>query len=169
MTKENNHIVFISLGTNLGFKEHNLKTAIALIGQKIGIIAKVSSIYKTAPWGYHDQPEFLNQVVQVSTLLSPNRVMELLLEIEERMGRKRTFKNASRIIDLDILFFDDAILKTKNLIIPHPFISERKFILIPLLEIAPDLTHPEMHQTLKGLYENCKDSLSVVKCGDNSE
>lgn len=153
--------IFISLGSNLGDKVHNLENASGKIQEKIGPITLHSNIYETEPWGYSRQPYFLNQVVQIETSLTPLQVLQLLMETETGMGRTRTFRNASRIIDLDILFYGEEIIHEKDLIIPHPSISARKFVLVPLSEIAPQFIHPVLKKPVKQLLDECTDSLEV--------
>lgn len=152
---------FIALGSNLGNRELNLQTAKQLIETRLGPISASSGIYRTEPWGYQDQPEFYNQVIEIETTQSPEVALRELLHIEEEMGRKRTFKNASRIIDLDILFFSDLIIQHSDIIIPHPRISERRFVLEPLNEIAPEFVHPILQKTIHQLLMECPDTLKV--------
>ncbi len=156
-------MVYISLGSNLGDKMFNLERAIYLIDELAGAIHQKSSIYNTSPWGNVNQEDYLNQVVIISTEKSPFDLMNVLLSIENTMGRIRSFKNASRIIDLDILFFKNLIIDETELIIPHPRIQFRKFVLIPMVEIAGDLIHPVFNQTIQQLLNNCTDNLLVKK------
>src|SRR5688572_5768781 len=124
--------VALLLGTNLGEREENLETARKLIEEKTGDILETSKIYATAPWGNQDQPAFLNQAIMVWTLLSPEELMQKLLEIEKEMGRTRDEKWGSRLIDLDILLYEEEIVDTESLKIPHPHLHERNFTLYPL-------------------------------------
>jgi len=152
---------YLLIGGNLGNRIENLAMARSLIEKELGKIIKVSSIYETAAWGITEQPDFLNQVLLIKTKFSPEKMMQLILSIENKMGRVRTQKNASRIIDIDILFFNDEIISNENLTIPHPEIQNRKFALIPLNEIASDLVHPVFKQSIKNLLSTSKDKLQV--------
>ncbi len=144
------HITYLSLGSNLGDRAQNLRNSIPLLAPKVQSVLQ-SSIYETEPWGYADQPAFLNQVIKANTSLEPLYLLEFLKQIEITMGRKETFRFGPRLIDLDILFYDDLILDTPKLTIPHPRIAERAFVLIPLAEISPDLYHPVFKKTIQEL------------------
>lgn len=154
---------FLITGSNLGDKLSNLEQAANLININAGTIVRSSSIYETEPWGHSDQPVFLNQVLQIRTKLSPPLLMEQLLLIEKKMGRQRTFKNASRNIDIDILFYDDQVIHEKDLDIPHKSMQSRRFVLVPLQEIAPDFIHPELKKSISELLIECSDPLHVNK------
>lgn len=150
--------VFLGLGTNLGDKRANLENALASISESIGMVTDRSSVYETEPWGFRTDDTFLNMVVQVETKLKPSGLLGRILMIEAKMGRLRSGKEyASRIIDIDILFFGDVIMNTKSLAIPHPKMHERKFVLVPLCEIAPDLMHPVLNKNISILLSECKD------------
>lgn len=137
------HTVYLSLGTNMGDKKKNLLAAIEKIGKLENTkITSQSTILETEPFGYTEQDMFLNACIEIKTLFTPQELLEKLLSIELEMGRVRTIKWGPRIIDIDILFFDDEIIQDKNLAVPHPWISERMFVLEPLCEIAPNLIHP---------------------------
>lgn len=137
------HTVYLSLGTNMGDKKKNLLEAIERIGKLENTKVTVqSTILETEPFGYTEQDMFLNACIEIKTLFTPQELLEKLLNIELEMGRVRTIKWGPRIIDIDILFFDDEIIQDKNLAVPHPWISERMFVLEPLCEIAPNLVHP---------------------------
>jgi 2-amino-4-hydroxy-6-hydroxymethyldihydropteridine diphosphokinase len=144
------HIIYISLGSNLGDRLANLRNAMTNISPKVKAVAQ-SSIYETEPWGYSDQPSFLNQIIKANTDLAPFDLLAFFKEIEVSMGRQETFRFGPRLIDLDILFFDDLVINTPKLTIPHPRIIERAFVLIPLVEIAPDLYHPVIGKTIQQL------------------
>ncbi len=139
--------VYLALGTNLGDREDNLRQAKALLGPKVQVLRE-SGIYATPPWGYTDQPEFLNQVIEVDTLLHPLPLLHRLKEIEKDMGRVETFRNGPRLIDLDILFYGHEIFNGRLIQIPHPRLQERAFVLVPLDEIAPDFMHPVVGETV---------------------
>ena len=137
------HTVYLSLGTNMGDKKKNLLEAIERIGKLENTkVTAQSTILETEPFGYIEQDMFLNACIEIKTLFTPQELLEKLLSIELEMGRVRTIKWGPRIIDIDILFFDDEIIQDKNLAVPHPWISERMFVLEPLCEIAPNLIHP---------------------------
>ena len=153
--------IYLLLGGNIGDRINNLSAAKTLIEQKIGKVYKHSSLYQTVAWGNNDQPDFLNQVILIKTKFSASKTMKIILTIENDMGRIRTIKNAPRIIDIDILFFNEAIINTPNLTIPHPEIANRKFVLIPLSQISPDLKHPVLNKSVIELLNLCKDNLAV--------
>ena len=155
--------VYFLLGSNLGNSKEQLLLAIENIEKYIGPIIKLSSLYSTAAWGNNKQPDFLNQVIIVQTLLAPQIVLNEILAIEEKMGRVRTVKNAARIIDIDILFFNSEIIKVKDLVIPHPEIQNRRFVLIPLVEIAGLILHPILKKNAQELLNICTDNLNVQK------
>lgn len=152
------HQIFLGLGSNLGNREENLSTAQKLIEEKIGKICSKSSIYETAAWGITEQNAFLNQVLEVETHFSPSAVLHLVLSIEKEMGRIREIKWGERSIDIDILYYNNEVISIENLAIPHPFIQERKFVLVPLCEIAPTFIHPKLNHTNLELLEKCQDS-----------
>ena len=154
--------LFLITGGNIGDRKKNLETAAALIQKRIGKIIRLSAMYETEAWGITNQPAFYNQVLEVDTLLSAREVLHLILKIEEEMGRKRTIKNAARIIDIDILFFNNEIINEHNLIIPHSEIANRKFVLLPLLELDPAKFHPSLHKTIQQLLSETKDKLKVI-------
>ena len=150
----NSNIAFIGLGSNLGNREENIKIAFQKIEKVTNIkIIKSSSIINTKPVGITNQPDFLNCVIQINTILEPEPLLYELLKIEKEMGRVRKQKWCPRIIDLDILFFYNVILETENLTIPHPEILNRKFVLTSMKEIAPKFVHPREKKTIEEIFE----------------
>jgi 2-amino-4-hydroxy-6-hydroxymethyldihydropteridine diphosphokinase len=157
------HQAYLLLGSNLSRPAIQLKRACDFISKKVGQIIKKSYLYQTAAWGKHDQPDFLNQVLLVETHLSPESLLSTILNIEQRMGRVRTIKNAPRKIDIDILFYDDIIIDKTDLKIPHPLIAQRRFVLTPLYEISPDYIHPVHQENMEELLKKCPDPLDVKR------
>lgn len=150
--------VYLGLGSNLGNREENLQIAQGFIEEKFDTIISLSSIYETAAWGLTEQNAFLNQVICIETTFHPTDVLQIVLEIEKSMGRIREQKWGARIIDIDILYYSNKIITLPNLSIPHPFIQERRFVLVPLCEIAGEFIHPKFQQTNLELLEKCQDS-----------
>ena len=146
----NNHIVYLSLGTNLGNRAANLKEAISALAPQLDVKAK-SKIYETLPWGYTNQDKFLNQAVKAVTYLEPEPLLKHLKRLEVALGREKTFRYGPRLIDIDILFYDDIMIATPNLIIPHPNMHERGFVLMPLMDIAADMYHPIKKKSVREL------------------
>jgi 2-amino-4-hydroxy-6-hydroxymethyldihydropteridine diphosphokinase len=144
------HIVYLALGTNLGDRAANLRLAIASLTPQMEVKAK-SYVYETPPWGYAEQPSFLNQVVKARTYLDPEPLLGHLKRLEVALGRTESFRNGPRLIDIDILFYDDLVLNQPSLVIPHPRLHERGFVLLPLMDIDPDLVHPVRKQSIREL------------------
>ena len=161
-SNESMNSFYLLIGGNEGDREAALSEARAQI-ETTGAIRQVSSLYETAPWGRTDQPWFLNQALRLETAADAPALLGILLHIEERMGRKRLEKYGSRRIDIDILFFNDAIVRLPNLVIPHPEIANRRFVLEPMNEISPDYRHPVLHLSVRELLLACTDPLEVKK------
>jgi len=156
-------IAYLSLGSNLGNRIQHFFKARHHISREIGTVVTVSSIYKTAPWGNSDQPDFYNQVIVIQSQLTPQRALEFIHDIEKKMGRDRVEKWGPRTIDIDILFWGSRQLSESNLTIPHPGIPLRKFVLIPLIEVNPEMIHPSLGIPMQFLLKSCADTLAVEK------
>lgn len=155
---------FLQLGTNKGNKLINLENAKSYIKRKIGNLVSESSIYETEPWGYQDDELYFNQVVKVETLLKPIELLKSCMEIEKMLGRVRTRNGyESRTMDIDILFYGNDIIKTEELIIPHPRLHERNFVLSPMVEIEPDFIHPIFQKTIKDIQKTCEDTTWIKR------
>lgn len=150
------------LGTNLGQRERNLQQARAYIAESAGCIVSQSALFRTASWGIEAQPDFLNQALCIHSALAPETLLDEILDIELRIGRIRRLKWASRLIDIDILFYGRRRIQTPRLQVPHPFLPQRNFALAPLLDIAPDLVHPESGLTVSQLFRRSPDPLPAV-------
>lgn len=169
MKKRN--VVYLQTGTNLGNRLENLTKVNTFIKQYVGKIKAISQVYETEAWGVEEQPNFYNQVLEVVTDLPPEMVLEKILWIEsEYFNRARTEKWAARIIDIDILLYNDLVIDTADLIIPHPYLHQRNFVLIPLMEIAGEIQHPILETTIEALYWASDDKLEVFLLNkDNDE
>jgi 2-amino-4-hydroxy-6-hydroxymethyldihydropteridine diphosphokinase len=154
---------YLLTGGNIGDREQYLAMAREWINPECGTITNASSLYETAAWGKTDQPAFLNQALEVHTSLNAKQLIKAILEIEKKMGRTRREKYGPRLIDIDILFFNDEIYKTLTLEIPHPEMQNRRFVLLPLSEIAPAVIHPVFNKTVLQLLDKCPDELPVKK------
>ena len=147
------HIVYLALGSNMGNRLSNLKAAILNLTPQMTVKQK-SSVYETPPWGFTEQDAFLNQVVKVTTYLEPEPLLRHLKRMETALGRVPNFQNGPRVIDIDILFFDKMIINTPPLVVPHPRLHERAFVLVPLAEIEPDFVHPILQRPINKILED---------------
>ncbi len=153
--------IYIGLGTNLGERVLNLHNSKLFLEASIGSIKAQSSIYETKAWGVEGQPDFLNQVVAITTTMTPQQVLDTMLAIEDAMGRVRERKWYTRLIDIDLLLYGSLIVKVDNLTVPHPYIQDRNFVLRPLAEIAGDVLHPILKKSIGELEMACLDPLEV--------
>jgi 2-amino-4-hydroxy-6-hydroxymethyldihydropteridine diphosphokinase len=156
--------VYLSLGSNLGDREQNIRAAVARL-DSVGTVLAVSSLYETEPVEFTAQPWFLNCVVDLETKQPPQELLRSLLSIEHAMGRQRTSTKGPRTIDLDILLYADRLVREPGLEIPHPALAQRRFVLVPLTELAPDLVHPALHKTMLQLNTELQPGQSVRKVG----
>jgi 2-amino-4-hydroxy-6-hydroxymethyldihydropteridine diphosphokinase len=158
------YILYLLLGSNLGDIKKQMDEALDLIPEMIGPVTKRSSVYETEPWGFSSKEFFLNIALKTLTSLSPGEVIQKIDEIEKIFGRKRSDRGySSRTMDIDILFYDDLVWDQDNLKIPHPRIQDRRFVLVPLDEIAPKLIHPVFRKTIRELLQDCTDTKNVRK------
>ena len=155
-------VVYLGLGSNLGNRQDNLDRALDLLSQRLRV-EKISSVYETEPVGNINQPRFLNLACRAYTVLMPVELLTLAKGIERKLGRKSKESNAPRPIDIDILFYGQQVIETPELVIPHPRLSERAFVLIPLAEVAPDVVHPVSGKTVKELLAEVRETQGVFK------
>lgn len=161
------HKVYLGIGGNIGNKQIIFKEVYQIIDNELGSINKTSSIYETPPWGFQSNDLFWNSVIEISSPLTPELLLSKIQLIEKGFGRKPgTERYSSRKIDIDILYIDDTFIETEILIVPHPRIHQRKFVLVPLAEIAPDLRHTLLRLTSLEMLENCKDESVIKKLGE---
>ena len=161
------HKVYLGIGGNLGNKQKNFKEVYQKVENELGEIVKTSSIYETPPWGFTSDDVFWNSVIKILTVYSPEVLLSKIHLIEKSFGRKRGDENySSREIDIDILYFDNLYMETDELIIPHSHINKRKFVLVPLAEIAPKLKHPILQLTSTEMLEICKDDSAIKKVSE---
>lgn len=153
--------VYLLIGGNLGNRVQSLAKARQRIGDYIGCIQQQSNIYETQAWGVRQQPNFLNQVLVIQTELLPYVILQIIQEIEQEIGRKRLRKWGERLIDIDILFYENSIIESERLTIPHPHLHQRRFTLVPLVELQPNLVHPLLKKNMTELLQECSDELAV--------
>ncbi|WP_375438393.1 2-amino-4-hydroxy-6-hydroxymethyldihydropteridine diphosphokinase [uncultured Hymenobacter sp.] len=156
-------VSYLLLGSNLGDRTAILYEAVQQLSATAGTVEATSGLYETAAWGLEDQPAFLNQAVCLRTSLSPETLLDVCLQIEQVAGRERQIRWGARTLDVDILFYDHLILDTPRLTVPHPRLPERRFALVPLAEIAAELMHPVLRQTIAELLLACPDELAVLR------
>ena len=161
--------IYLLLGSNMGDSAKMLQAACDKIELEIGKITRKSSLYKTAAWGNEDQAPFLNQVIIVPSALSATDCLQAILKIEELLGRKRSVKNAARTIDIDILFYGNAVISLPSLTVPHPELQNRNFVLAPLRELSPNLLHPKYKINMKQLHLRTSDKLAVEKLSSQKQ
>ncbi|MES2649143.1 MAG: 2-amino-4-hydroxy-6-hydroxymethyldihydropteridine diphosphokinase [Bacteroidota bacterium] len=154
---------YLLTGGNLGDRTENLHQAEIWIDRQAGRVIKKSALYETAAWGNVLQPDYLNQAILVETNLTAIELLRTLLQIEKQLGRLRQEKYGARIIDIDLLFFNNEIIHLPNLSVPHPQLQNRRFVLVPMTEIAPQFVHPQLKKTIETLLSSCPDPLDVKK------
>ncbi len=158
--------VFISIGSNAGGRGANCSRAIEALSEASGIeVVAESPLYETEPWGNTDQPAFVNSAVEIRTTLSPSGLLEYLKALEHELGRVPTYRWGPRVLDLDIVFFGSRVVDTERLKVPHPFVSERAFVLVPLADIAPGFAHPVTHRTVAEMLATLRESSSDGRLG----
>ena len=157
------NIIFLLLGSNLGNRKEFLQQAVEQIEAEVAPLTRASSVYETQSWGKTDEPDYLNQVLELQTTMPAREVLQKVLAIEHSLGRKREEKWGSRVIDIDILFYGNVIINEPDLKIPHPELHNRRFTLEPLAEIASDFVHPGLNKDILQLKNELNDSLIVKK------
>lgn len=158
-------IAYIGIGSNVGDREANCRKAIQLLAEA-GRVAGISSFYRTEPVGYHEQEDFINAVAAIETDRTPDDLLRVCHAIEDRLGRKRGLRWGPRTADLDILLYGSQVVNQPGLAIPHPRMATRKFVLVPLAEIAPDAVNPQLHRTAAQLLDELHDRHMVMKCSE---
>jgi len=155
--------VFFSLGSNVGDRSNNLELAMLSLIEQVGALLGKSSLYESEPWGYTDQNQYINQVIWLNTTLMPHEVLSIAMDIEKKLGRVRSGKEGyeARSMDIDILFFDKIEIHADTLTIPHPRMHLRNFVLVPLAEIAPNMIHPVLRESVVTLRDNCNDKAKI--------
>ena len=157
------NIVFLQLGSNLGDRELLLQDAIFAIAERVGVVVEKSKVYESAPWRAEGQENYLNQILKVKTELQADDVLSIILDIEKNLGRLRLEKWGERLIDIDIIFYNDSIIETAELCVPHKHMHERMFVLTPLHNIAPEMIHPKYNKTVEELLQICMDKELVIE------
>lgn len=157
-------VVYLGLGSNMGDREGFLNKALEFIDLEAGKVLTASHLYQTEPWGFHAKEQFLNMAVGIKTLMDPDTLLQELLSIEVKMGRERGDNGySSRKIDIDILLYDNITIQGPGLMIPHPLMHERRFVLVPLCDIAPGIIHPVFKKTIAVLLDECRDKSQVIR------
>jgi len=152
------NIVFLQLGSNLGDRELLLQDAIVAIAERVGVVVEKSKVYESTPWRVEGQENYLNQILKVKTKLQADDVLSVILDIEKNLGRLRLEKWGERLMDIDIIFYNDSIIETAELCVPHKHMHERMFVLTPLHNIAPEMMHPKYNKTVEELLQICTDT-----------